>query len=106
MLDWEFVTWKQFDSLMCIRKKNERSPVIMTKDKNKNGFYYINIGSNYVNVKSKNLSFTCFDKNLSTQIKSAKTDKDFDTLYKNIFGHEPFKETSEDWFELAYDMAQ
>lgn len=109
LIGWEFITWKQYDSLMAIREEGKKVPVVMTRDKDKKGYYYINEGSNYINVKNSKLSFTVrtgviqADSILGFEISSAKTDRDFDRIYEKIFGEAPCFEENEEGYDTSYD---
>lgn len=110
LVDWDYITWKQYDSLMAITKDGEWSPTVMTRNKNKarEGYYYVNTAKDYINVKSKSLSFTVTanaissDSLLGSQIRHAKTDKDFDDVYKKIFGERPRFEEEMDGETVCY----
>lgn len=110
LVDWDYVSWKQYDSVMAITEKGKWSPVVMTRGKHyKDGFYYVNVAKDYINVKSKSLSFTASakfisqDSTIGIDLKYAKTDKDFDNLHKKIFGERPyFEEEIEDGYTCQY----
>lgn len=71
-------------------------------------YNYVNSAKDYINVKSKSLSFTVSamaigaDSLLGSQIRHAKTDKDFDDVYKKIFGERPQFEEEMDGETVCY----
>lgn len=100
--DWDFISWKQFDSIMAINPKGKFPHVLMMKDKTK-----LTEGNYYINIASKKLKFTYVpdytNSHLSYSLRYMKTDKDMDNVYKQIFGHEPYFEENEEGFQTYYD---
>lgn len=101
--DNDWVSWKQFDSILRISnfKKNG------WKYFYKNGDVIIVENGQLVTVKKNRVSFTFREKSsnrLKSTINNTLTDKELDKLYIRIFGHSPvFYETHEEGYEMCYD---
>ena len=104
--DHQFLTWKQFDSIMCLNPIGKYSHVLMAKDNTR-----IAEGDYYVNVASKRVNFTYVthtrEERASTykNLSHVSTDRQLDRFYGQLFGHDPFFQENDEGLVTMYDKS-
>ena len=97
--DWEWISWKQFDSIMMIVNNKEKYNQSYI-DRNRRMTRY----KDMVAYKGNSVGFTFIDRDgeLANLIKYSKTDKDIDKLHEKIFGHRPMFEEEIAGYSISY----
>jgi len=95
--DWDFISWKQYDSLMAIRPNGKYPYVYMEKVKIYGEHYYINIAKDKLHFTVPNITIQEVEKNIGSG-----TDKEMDSFYKKIFGEQPYFSENLEGFTTEY----
>lgn len=96
--DCDWISWKQFDSIMMIVNSKERFNQSKI-DKNRRMVQY----KNMISYSGNGVSFsTQYDDGLASQLKYAKSDRDIDRIHKNLFGARPMFEEELEGFSVSY----
>lgn len=95
---WGWVSWKQFDSIMMIVNSKDRFNQSKI-DKNRRMVEY----KNTLSFKGNGISFTTQSSDmLGMRIKNASSDKDMDSIHKEIFGTRPMFSEELEGYSISY----
>ena len=95
--DWDFISWKQYDSLMAIRPNGVYPYVYMEKVKIYGEFHYTNVAKDKLHFTVPNMQVEEVKRNIGNG-----SDKEMDRFYKKIFGEQPYFSENFDGYTTEY----
>ena len=95
--DWDFISWKQYDSLMAIRPNGKYPYVYMERVKIYGEYHYTNIAKDKLHFTVPNMQVREVERNLGSG-----SDQELDRFYKKIFGEQPYFSENLEGYKTEY----